>query len=46
MHGKGVFTWSDGRKYFILLIDMMESILMIKNKDMENLFGLTENNIE
>lgn len=41
MHGKGVFTWSDGRR-FLIYLDMKENMLMTRNKDTENSPGLME----
>jgi len=39
MHGKGVFTWSDGRRYTRLKKDMKENTKMIRKKDTGNSLG-------
>ena len=50
MHGKGIFTWSDGRKYTGEVINLFtnsyNSMLMIKKRGMESLNGVMEKNMK
>lgn len=46
MHGKGFFTWSDGRRYIKINKDMKENTKMIRKKDMGNSLGQMDANIK
>ena len=44
MHGKGFFTWSDGRRYTKINKDMKGNTKMIRKKDMGSSHGQMDAN--